>query len=191
MPILTPVPKRKRNARTADGIQAMIIEDACVFNLQALMLGLGLSEESTKRWVSRHGIRAATQGRTWVFTGEEVPTGPRRAFPEETRRSARPAIEMAKTTSKPVVMPQSFGDEGLGIFDDQRVYTQHAVARILWSEAHERGVQQVRAPQTAPRGASVRQSRPAVPGQRAGCSTSGCMSVRRPGMSTLRYGRDD
>jgi hypothetical protein len=70
MPILSPIPKRPRGSKKLPPIPAMIVEDCCVFNLQALMLGLGLTEESTKKWCWRHGVRAVSQGRTWLFLGE-------------------------------------------------------------------------------------------------------------------------
>jgi hypothetical protein len=48
---------------------AMLIDDTSVFNLQILQAGLGLSEESAKKWCSRHRVKAVSQGRTWLFTG--------------------------------------------------------------------------------------------------------------------------
>jgi hypothetical protein len=70
MPVLSAVPKRKKGSKKVDDIPAMILEDGCVFNLQALMAGLGLTEESTKKWCSRNRITSVSQGRTWLFTGE-------------------------------------------------------------------------------------------------------------------------
>jgi hypothetical protein len=71
MPILTPIPKRPKGRKSHPEIPAMMFEDTCVFNLQALMLGLGLTELSAKKWCSRHGVRAVNQSRTWLFTGKE------------------------------------------------------------------------------------------------------------------------
>lgn len=70
MPVQNPIPKRPRGLKSTLAIPATIIEDVCVFNLQALMVCLGLTEESTKKWCSRHGVGALTQGKTWIFTGE-------------------------------------------------------------------------------------------------------------------------
>jgi len=50
-------------------IFGMLIDDSSVFNLQILQRGLGLTEESTKKWCSRNKIRSVSQGRTWLFTG--------------------------------------------------------------------------------------------------------------------------
>lgn len=48
----------------------ILIDDSSVFNLPILQGLLGLKEESAKKWCSRHGVQAASQGRTWVFTGK-------------------------------------------------------------------------------------------------------------------------
>ncbi|MEN1680988.1 MAG: hypothetical protein AAGJ46_15475 [Planctomycetota bacterium] len=66
------------------GGYCVLLDETSVVNLSVVSVMLGLSEESTKKWCVKYGVRRMP-GRTWVTNGRQIFQAMERHFEESER----------------------------------------------------------------------------------------------------------